>query len=144
MTEVFDAIKVMNAISSVARATKIAEKANKELSDAYDALDKAIGGDFNTMEIEPGCLVIIDQHDKPCGDNVAMLMHQKDGLWHGRYIRSRKVCSGSNPTPLSDFGVDIHYDNPEISYFACFGSTAKCSDGEPREWQGAVEEDMFL
>lgn len=90
--------------------------------------------------LQRGTPVIIDEIDAPDGRTVAILMKKsKSGYWKARYLStfpSMIYCSGYNPIPIADFGVELDWLDNNTYRVIKNGKPliAIYSDGETRAW----------
>lgn len=98
------------------------------------------------MTIGLGDYIIINDADKPCTRLIAEVIHvdhEKD------FVRARYICKKTNmrecqgrlskATLVSAFGVEMSFEENQVTATQVRPSTARYFDEEPRDWQPSGE-----
>lgn len=98
------------------------------------------------MSISVGDYIIINDADKPCTRLIALVTeaNQEKDFVRAQYICERvnmRECQGrlSNARLVSDFGVEIIFNDHTVYTEQVRPSIATYPDGEPRNWQPSGE-----
>jgi hypothetical protein len=104
-----------------------------------------------SSEIAVGHCVILNDYEQPCGKYIVVIIKIENGIAHCKYLNSIDVldqfndggmkilldCGMHQMTPVSKFGVEVHYDTFTNRYTCerVRESIATYDDNTHREWQ---------